>query len=189
MTAEQTGLRVQESLDRLTGTGAQAAAEDLVREMMAFYGEGLAAVVRLLPGDALEPLLDDPAVAGLLVLHDLHPEDVAARIARALSALPEQPVDIEEFDPDTGVLRLRRRGGADGGCGCGGGAAVREAVEGVLACHAPEVASVDIAEPPKLLQIGVRPPEPARRGEPVEAAHRGAPLNAAHRAEAVEIAR
>ncbi|GAA4996038.1 NifU family protein [Yinghuangia aomiensis] len=171
MTAEQTGLRVQEALDRLTGTGAQAAAEDLVREMMAFYGEGLAAVVRLLPGDALEPLLDDPTVAGLLVLHDLHPEDVAARITRAISALPEQSLDIAEFDADTGVLRLRRRGGGEGGCGCGG-AAEREAVEGVLACHAPEVASVEVAEPPKLLQIGVRPPEPARRGEPVDAAHR-----------------
>lgn len=170
MTAEQTGLRVQEALDRLTGTGAQAAAENLVREMMAFYGAGLAAVVRLLPDDALEPLLDDPTVAGLLVLHDLHPEDVAARITRAISALPEQSLDIEGFDPDTGVLRLRRRGGADGGCGCGG-AAERKAVESALACHAPEVAAVEIAEPPKLLQIGARP-EPTRRGEPADAAHR-----------------
>lgn len=162
MTAEQTGARVQDALDRLTGTGAQAAAEDLVRELMGFYGEGLAAMVRLLPAEALEQLLDDPAVAGLLVLHDLHPEDLPTRIARALAAVPEHGVDIDGFDAETGVLRLRRRGGADGGCGCA--AAPSASVEGALACHAPEVTAVEITEPPKLLQIGVRPAEPAEIG-------------------------
>lgn len=152
MTAEQTGLRVQEALDRLAGDGAQEAGEQLVRELMAFYGDGLARLVGALPPAALAGLLDDPAVAGLLVLHDLHPEDVTARIDRALRRLPE-PVEVLGFDPGSGTLRVRRTGG---GCGCGD-----RDVEAALACEAPEVAAVELEGPAQLLQIGSRPPAPA----------------------------
>ncbi|MFG3052489.1 hypothetical protein ACGFZP_16235 [Kitasatospora sp. NPDC048239] len=159
-TAEQTGRRVQEALDSLAGRGQSAVAEDLVRELMAFYGEGLARIVALLPEHALSAVLDDPAAAGLLVLHDLHPEPVAARIERALASLPEHPVRVLGFDPEDGTLRLARS--ASGGCGCAGTEeAAREAIEGALACHAPEVTMVELARAPQLLQIGTRPPAPA----------------------------
>ncbi|MEV7782888.1 hypothetical protein [Kitasatospora sp. NPDC088351] len=157
MTAEQTGQRVQEALDTLAGRGEAAVAEDLVRELMAFYGEGLARIVALLPAGALEAVLDDPAAAGLLVLHDLHPESVEARIGRALASVPEHPVRLLGFEAGSGTLRLRRDG--DGGCGCGGTEqAAREAIESALACHAPEVTAVELDRAPKLLQIGGRPP-------------------------------
>ncbi|GAA2264383.1 NifU family protein [Streptomyces amakusaensis] len=156
MSAEETGLRVQEALDRLTGAGAREAGEDLVRELMAFYGEGLAALVKALEPGALARALDHPAAAGLLVLHDLHPEDVGARIVRALDSLPGTPAVLVGHEPESGTLTLRRAG-SGGGCGCGGGADERE-VENALACHAPEVTSVLWRQDPALLQIGSRPP-------------------------------
>ncbi|MER5637961.1 thioredoxin [Kitasatospora sp. NPDC002227] len=153
MTAEQTGLRIQQALDQLAEGGAQEAGEQLVRELMAMYGDGLARLVRALPAAALERLLDDPAVAGLLVLHELHPEDTATRIRRALASLPE-PVELTGYDAATGSVRLRR---TRGGCGC-----AEQDVEAALACHAPEVASVLLEQAPQLLQIGSRPPAPAQ---------------------------
>ncbi|MDH6709482.1 hypothetical protein P3T27_006230 [Kitasatospora sp. MAA19] len=152
MTAEQTGRRIQETLDALAGSGAEQAGEQLVRDLMEFYGGGLARLVPALPPSVLARLLDDPVVAGLLLLHDLHPEDVTARIGRALAALPEQ-IEVLGFDPGTGTLRLRRTAS---GCGCG-----EQEVEAVLACHAPEVTALELERAPQLLQIGTRPTLPA----------------------------
>ncbi|MGK4585711.1 thioredoxin [Kitasatospora sp. HPMI-4] len=151
MSAEQTGLRVQEMLDSLTTSGQAEAGEALVRELMAFYGTGLARLVELLPPRVLAPLLDDRLVAGLLVLHGLHPEDVIARIARALA---DTRVEMVGFDRESGTLTLRKLSG----CGCG----AEESVESELSCHAPEVTAVELERPAApLLQIGSRPPAAA----------------------------
>ncbi|TXS54320.1 hypothetical protein [Streptomyces sp. t39] len=168
--AEQAGRRVEEVLGRLDGSGdagARAAAEEVVRALMEFYGGGLARVVELLgrpaarpPADPLDALLGDELVASLLTLHGLHPEDAPARIARALATLP-QPMENAGFDPAGGVLRLRPA--ASSGCGCSGSQeAARQAAADALACFAPEVTRVEL-EPagprePALLQIGTRPP-------------------------------
>ncbi|MFD8999380.1 hypothetical protein ACFV0T_00070 [Streptomyces sp. NPDC059582] len=173
VSAEQTGRRVEEVLDRLAATGdgaAAAAAEELVRSLMDFYGSGLSRVVELLSatgdrrpaGDPLAALLGDELVASLLVLHDLHPEDLDARIARALGAVRDQDLEVVDFDEPSGTLRLRAAA-AGSGCGCAAATAppARQAVENALACFAPEVTAVDIqaAAPagPALLQIGDRP--------------------------------
>ncbi|MFD3541424.1 hypothetical protein ACFWUQ_18270 [Streptomyces sp. NPDC058662] len=170
--ARQAGRRVEEVLDRLAETGdrqACAAAEELVRVLMDFYGAGLARIVERLgaaPGGPLGPLLDDELVASLLSLHDLHPQDVRTRIAHALERAGE-PVELLGFDEDSGVLRLRPAA-AGGGCGCSSEseAASRRTVEDALACFAPEVTRVETeaapAPPQPLLQITARPPAPAQ---------------------------
>ncbi|MFF1875102.1 hypothetical protein [Kitasatospora herbaricolor] len=177
--AEQTGRRVEEVLDRLAATGdraAGAAAEELVRALMDFYGAGLARAVALLgdgpgggpgggaPSPALARLLDDELVAGLLVLHDLHPYDVTTRIRQALAAVPDHPAEVLGFDAGTGTLRLRLTAGGGGGCGCASTAqSPQQSIEGALACLAPEVTAVELETPeprapePVLLQIGARP--------------------------------
>ncbi|MCX5372284.1 hypothetical protein OHU34_03950 [Streptomyces sp. NBC_00080] len=162
--AEQTGRRVEEVLDRLAASGDPAAveaAEELVRSLMDFYGAGLARVLHLLstaPGDPVAGLLGDELVAGLLVLHDLHPEDRDTRIARALDSVREHPLDVVDFDEESGALTLRAR--EAGGCGCGSGESAREAARAALACFAPEVGAVDVQTAPAgptLLQIGTAP--------------------------------
>ncbi|MFC8920121.1 hypothetical protein ACGF5F_15505 [Streptomyces sp. NPDC047821] len=170
MNAETAGRRVEEVLDRLADSGDRAAceaAEELVRVLMEFYGAGLARTVELLQRhpDALAALLGDELVAGLLVLHGLHPDDVSRRIDRALEGLP-QPVVSDGFDPATGALRLRLTG--SGGCGCAGTLeGVGQAARDALASFAPEVTTVDVREParePALLQIGSGPPRPVDHG-------------------------
>lgn len=159
---EQTGRRIEEVLDRLAASGdpaAAAAAEELVRSLMDFYGAGLARVLRLLSasGEPLGTLLGDELVASLLVLHDLHPEDRDTRIARALDNVPEHALEVVDFDQDSGTLTLRSRAGG-GGCGCGTG--VQQAAEEALACFVPEVRSVEVRTAPAepaLLQIGTGP--------------------------------
>lgn len=176
--AEEAGRRVEEVLDRLTRNGdpeTGAAAEELVRVLMDFYGAGLARVMHHLertpdgtgPHPALRTaLLGDPLVASLLALHDLHPEDTEARIGRALDGVRgRHPAETAGFDPDTGTLRLRAAG--SGGCGCSGAdGAGREAVEAAVSSFAPEVTTVEwesapAADEPVLLQISRRPPAPA----------------------------
>lgn len=168
--AETAGRRVEEVLDRLAASGDRAAceaAEELVRVLMEFYGGGFARALDLLgrrperpAREAADALLRDELVAGLLVLHGLHPHDAPTRIDHALAALPQQ-VESTGFDPATGELRLRT---ADsGGCGCGGSRdALEETVRDTLAAFAPEVTAVtweaDAVSGPVLLQIGAGPP-------------------------------
>ncbi|MGA4799967.1 hypothetical protein [Streptomyces lavendulocolor] len=167
--AETAGRLVEEVLDRLANSGDRAAceaAEELVRVLMEFYGAGLARAVELIgrhpdatARDTLAALLGDELVAGLLVLHGLHPDDVSRRVDRALDGLPH-PVETVGFDATTGVLRLRLTGSA--GCGCAGTRdGVEQAARDALACFAPEVTAVELQEAPRepaLLQIGAGPP-------------------------------
>lgn len=164
--AEQTGRRVEEVLERLTASGdpaAAAAAEELVRSLMDFYGAGLARILHLLssgPGGPPAGLLGDELVASLLVLHELHPEDRATRIARALDVVREHALDVVDFDEESGTLTLRAREAGGCGCGSGSGAGAREAAEAALACFAPEVRAVDVQTAPAgptLLQITTAP--------------------------------
>ncbi|MFC5213279.1 hypothetical protein [Streptomyces coerulescens] len=158
--AEETGRRIEEILDRLSASGEPAnvaAAEELVRCLMDFYGNGLARVLHLLsaaPGEPLPRLLGDELVASLLVLHDLHPEDRDTRIGRALDSVRRHDLEVAGFDEETGTLRLRSA--ASGGCGCGSGSGAREAAETALACFAPEVTVVEVEPAPTLLQIGTK---------------------------------
>ncbi|MFB7499135.1 hypothetical protein ACFC09_31365 [Streptomyces sp. NPDC056161] len=168
--AERAGRRIEEVLDRLSATGdpaAVAAAEELVCSLMEFYGAGLARILELLsaPQDRprAEALYGDGLVASLLLLHDLHPEDLNARIGRALDTIDGAGSDALEvlgLDEATGTLRLRAASG--GGCGCAAGAPdLRQAAEDALSCFAPEVTAVEVRPTgtgePALLQIGTRP--------------------------------
>ncbi|MFG2484557.1 hypothetical protein ACGFSI_17555 [Streptomyces virginiae] len=165
----QAGRRVEEVLDRLAATGdraACAAAEELVRVLMDFYGAGLARILEKVGDGPLQPVYGDELVASLLSLHGLHPEDVHTRIDRALAAHGE-PLELLGFDADTGVLRLRPAAASTGcGCGSGSGGDAGRTLEDTLACFAPEVTGVEqepaAAPAPALLQIGTRPPSPAR---------------------------
>jgi hypothetical protein len=58
---------------------SRAAAEDLVRSLMAFYGAALTRVMDFVDraeggAELLERMVGDPLVAAVLLLHDLHPD-------------------------------------------------------------------------------------------------------------------
>lgn len=168
-TPQQTAARVEELLDRLAAQdpAAAATAEELVRALMEFYGAGLARAVDLLSGRSgapLSALLDDELTAGLLVLHDLHPDDLPTRVTRALRAAGAGSLEIVELDEASGRLTLRQREASGHGCGCPStNASLQQQIEASLSCFAPEITVVEIAtadpaeREPALLQIGHRP--------------------------------
>lgn len=167
---ERISQRIEELLDRLAeqpDPTVRAHAEELVRVLMDFYGDGLARIVQLAGQPAaangpLRTLLSDDLVAGLLVLHDLHPHDTLTRITTALDELPGNTCEFASYDAESGTLWLRPA--ESSGCGCPSTqAATTQRVTAALACVAPEVTSVQLelaekAAEPVLVQIGVRPP-------------------------------
>jgi Fe-S cluster biogenesis protein NfuA len=182
MTAvKSVGARVEELLQGLAGDGGAAgpspaarAAEELVGLLVGLYGDGLAAIVTVLreagdPGVAvLAKLGDDPRIEGLLLLHDLHPLDVDARIQRALDRvrpyLGSHAGGVQYLGVRDGVARLRLEGSCNG---CASSTATVElAIRSAVEDAAPEVTRVEVegmtaAPEPSLLQIGRRPPDEA----------------------------
>jgi Fe-S cluster biogenesis protein NfuA/nitrite reductase/ring-hydroxylating ferredoxin subunit len=172
----QVGARVEELLGTLRSSGNQAAApaaEELVRILLGLYGDGLGHIMTALheSGDAgaaaLDRMLADPLVEGLLILHDLHPLDVDARIQRALDRvrpyLGSHAGGVEYLGvTDDGVAHLRLEGSCHG---CPSSTVtVRLAIQGAIEEAAPEVSDVlveGVTEPAgqeTLLQIGSGPP-------------------------------
>lgn len=188
MAGADPGTRINDLLDRLgreAGPQARETADELVRSVVEFYGEGLARTVRLLRAapagaDPLTVLTADELVGDLLILHDLHPEDTLTRVGRALDKVRPYlgshsgDVDIAGLDtetPEGATLRLRLRGSCDG---CPSSTqTVRWTIEEAVARLAPEIAHIEVegvaetepAEPP-LLQIQPRPPDGAPGAPP-----------------------
>ncbi|MCT9005890.1 NifU family protein [Streptomyces rhizosphaerihabitans] len=195
MAGQETGERIGALLDELAqqaGPEARDTADELVRCLMEFYGEGLARTVRLLRSapdgaDPLAVLTADELVSDLLILHDLHPEDTATRVGRALDKVRPYlgshagdvevaGLDLEAADGPT--LHLRLRGSCDG-C-LSSTQTVRWTIEEAVARIAPEVEHIEVegmaAESPQpaLLQILPHRPDDAP-GDPVASEEAGDP--------------
>jgi Fe-S cluster biogenesis protein NfuA len=155
----EAGTHIAALLDRLAETGPDAAAtgEALVRALLGLYGAGLERILTALQQAAPEALLtlaEDPLVAGLLALHDLHPRTVRQRVEAALDGvrpyLASHGGDVSVLSVEDGVVRLRLEGTCNG---CGSSRATLEhAVEGAVAAAAPEVEHLEVegvATPPE----------------------------------------
>lgn len=164
--------RIGALLDELGESAPPAVMEraaELLRHVMALYAEGLGRVLELAP-EAVRRLADDEIVGSLLVLHDLHPDDVDTRVQRALDGvrpyLGSHAGGVTYVGVDAeGVAYLRLEGSCDG---CPSSAVtVRNAIEEAILAAAPDVVSVEtegVVEPtppgePQLLQIGRYRPE------------------------------
>ncbi|MGH3983066.1 MAG: NifU family protein [Pseudonocardiaceae bacterium] len=144
------GSQVEALLAEFASTSDPATAgraEELVGLLVEFYGAGLARIMELLDEQAAAPLLGDRMVAGLLVLHDLHPQDTEQRVLAALDKvrpyLGSHAGDVEYLglDPD-GTVRLRLAGSCDG---CPSSAlTVKMAIEKGIEDVAPEVTKVEV---------------------------------------------
>ena len=159
------GERIEELLGGMPSGASRQAAEDLVRLLMELYGEGLARVVAILrehDPTLVDRLAQDDLMEGLLLLHDLHPLDVDARIRRALNRVRPQlgahAGGVEYLGIDAkGVVRLRLDGNR---AGCPSTAlTVTKTIERAVLDAAPETTGVEVtAVTTTLLQIGMGPP-------------------------------
>ncbi len=144
-----------------------ATAEELVRALSEMYGEGLARLVACLDEDVVREAAQDELVGGLLVLHDLHPDDLPTRVLAALErvrpALGAHAGDVEllGFDEaEQGVVVRLRLAGSCHGCPSSQ-VTVHQAIERAVLSAAPEVVRLEVdgteRSEPQLLQIQPRP--------------------------------
>ncbi len=129
---------------------ARATALELLQEIMDLHASVLDRMLGLTSkaGDAglqlIEQFAHDPLISGVLVLYDLHPENLETRLARALDKvrpyLHSHGGDVELIDFSDGVVNLRLTGSCNG---CAGSTAtLKTAVEQAIYEAAPEVATV-----------------------------------------------
>jgi hypothetical protein len=151
MDALQAGEQVETLLAELrtrAGPSAADVAEELTGCLVQLYGDGLAAIMRVVSEDQrlVALLISDPLVESLLLVHDLHPLDTQARIRRALGRLGPGNELLGVDDHGVAHVKLASK--------CGSTAA---AVEQVIAAAAPETTGMELApRDPPLLQIGHR---------------------------------
>lgn len=135
--------------------GARARAEELVRTVVALYGEGLERLLSVLDvelGDRADELFvrlcEDKLIEGLLCLHGFHPIPLEARVEAAIvSVLPyikshRGNMELSRIEGDVVYLRL------EGSCdGCPGSTAtLKLAVERAITERAPEIREVRAEE-------------------------------------------
>ncbi len=151
----ETGERIDSLLSALGTAGpvAQQRGEDLVALVTNLYGAGLERLLEVLAeagrfdAVALDALAADELVSGLLLVHGLHPYDVATRVAAALDSvrpyLGSHGGDVELLGiDDIGVVTLRFLGTCDS---CPSSTVTLQlAVEGAIQAAAPEVTAIQV---------------------------------------------
>jgi Fe-S cluster biogenesis protein NfuA len=152
-----------ERVTRLQDAEARSTAQELLQTVMDLHGAVLERVLELIAAhdkrgnELLGALARDPLVSGLLVLYDLHPEKLEARVARALENLHgflrSHSGSVELLEIRDGVVRLRL-----GVRGCAStSAALKEAVEQAIYEAAPETAGIFFEEAAPVVAGGFIP--------------------------------
>lgn len=152
----QSGERIERLLEELramAGRPALQRVDELIRVIVELYGAGLSRIVDLLSLDRpieelREQLLKDELVASLLLLHGLHPKDIATRVSEALEQVRPYlgshggDVKLLAIDEAAGVVKLRLGGSCDG---CPSSmVTVKLAVEGAIKELAPEITRIEV---------------------------------------------
>lgn len=156
--------RLRELSDRVEGIEdpvAREAAQELVAAVLEMHGVGLAKI-----GEALDEagaageetkrkLIEDPVVAGLLLIHDLYPVSLEERVREGLDEvrpyLDSHGGDVELLAVEDGVVRLGLTGSCDG---CPASASTLElAIKEALEKTAPDMVGLEVEglvpEPPR----------------------------------------
>jgi Fe-S cluster biogenesis protein NfuA len=166
-----TGDRIESLLDGLRGSlelRTYEQVEELLRLVSDLYGGGLTRIVQLARDRApelVEAMVDDDLVASLLLVHDLHPVSLAARVEAALSSvrplLATHGGDVELLDLDASAraVRLRLLGSCDG---CpSSSVTLQSAVEQAIVGAAPEIVVIDVDQSSSSagvpIKLGVKP--------------------------------
>ncbi|MGI9018462.1 MAG: NifU family protein [Euzebya sp.] len=126
-------------------------AEMLVRLLAELYGDGLQRITAILATEdggeqRLVRLTGDEVIAGLLVMHGLHPVDLETRVSDALESvrpyLGSHAGGVTLVGIQDDVVHLRLEGSCDG---CPASTiTVKTAIEGAITKACPEIDSVEV---------------------------------------------
>jgi len=139
-------------IEALPETRVRATAVEAIQAIVQLYGAGLTRIVRQVEEqDAalLGALADDELIAHLLILHDLHPIDLATRVGTALDDvrpyLQSHGGDVELVGIDDDVMRVRMEGSCHG---CPSSSmTLKLAIEEAVHKRAPEIERVEAVNP------------------------------------------
>lgn len=140
------------SVDRWPDDERKASARELARVLLELHRHGLAQLLRsLAPACAV---VDDPAVAALLVLHDLHPTSFEERARAAVERAQRAYPDLRLVAVESGRVVV--------GAGARGGAtSATMAIERALLEALPDAVEVVVrGDDPGLVQLRRREPSP-----------------------------
>ena len=144
-TDEERARRIEElvrQVEQIPDPESRECAQKAMEAILELHGAGLERMMELVleggaSGEAaVRRFTNDSLVSSLLVLHDLHPDDVETRIGETLRKMHAQAELIGVFD---GGVRVRLSGD-----GCG----LKESVEAAIRAIAPDVTEVIIEERP-----------------------------------------
>jgi Fe-S cluster biogenesis protein NfuA/nitrite reductase/ring-hydroxylating ferredoxin subunit len=142
---ERVQLLIQQ-LERLPESPGRDLTEQLTAAVVDMYGEGLERIVEALDEEDLDELAADGTVAGLLLIHGLHPVPVEQRVQKALDEvrpyMRSHGGGVELLGIEDGIAHLRLEGSCNG---CGASASTLElAVEKALEEAAPDLAGMHV---------------------------------------------
>jgi Fe-S cluster biogenesis protein NfuA len=125
---------------------AQARLREIVQAVLELHAAGLERMLDRLDEPHRDACAGDDVVAGMLLLHGLHPLDLEERVRLALEevrpALRGHGGNVELLDVRDGVVRLRLEGNCHG---CPSSAAtMRQTVEEAIVGKAPDVLAVQV---------------------------------------------
>lgn len=143
---------LQEALDRAADSNTRELAEELVSSVVQMYGAGLGRIVGALAAAGVsgeriaETLADDPLVASLLLIHDLHPVPLADRVQTALDSvrpyMESHGGNVELLSLEDGVARIHLRGSCSD---CAASSVTLElAIKQALEDAAPDLAGLEV---------------------------------------------
>jgi hypothetical protein len=151
-----------EKVRALPDAEARDTAIQLAQAILDLHREALARLLALIPSEAdtqlMERLAADPKIGGVLLLHDLHPVSLAARVRKALDspALRNAAEKIELLSTEEGVIRVRMEHGGD----------VRAAVEQIIWEAAPDAREVIVEGSDQAARSGFVPIQQLLAGSP-----------------------
>jgi Fe-S cluster biogenesis protein NfuA len=155
----QQARRIEEivrQIDEMPNPAGRALMQECLESLLAFYGEGIERMLEVVKRSgiggkkAYDDLLQDNVVRGLLLIHGLHPEDLATRLRQALDKvrpyMESHGGNVELLSLENDFARLR----LDGSCqSCPSSAvtlelAVRHAIEELC----PDLAGFEVEGAP-----------------------------------------
>jgi len=148
--AFQTRLQRLEALlqqvERWSDPEAQMHVREIVQALLDLHRVGLERLLGHLSPAVLDDCAGEDVIAGMLLLHGLHPLELEARVLQALDEvrpyLRSHGGNVELLSLDDGVVRLRLEGNCDG---CPSSAVtMRQTVEEAILGKAPDVAAVEV---------------------------------------------
>ena len=139
-----------QDVEQGTDERGREAAREVVQTLMELHGAALSAMLAAVDRPTLDAFTRDGLIGSVLLLHGLHPVDLATRVREAVDragpVLRAEGADVELLGVADGLVRVRLVGDAR----------ARAALEEALAAAAPDAAGVEIeqgATPSRLVAL------------------------------------